>query len=85
MLATLRSCGVPAGFFNAISGMYFMVTVWATIRGQAFFAFLVQSGVLQGCPLSGTLFVISFDRVPVCVRVCTSRSKKLRGETPEAL
>ena len=46
---------------NAIKNLYENNRGFSSIGGMQLFIFLVLSGVLQGCPLSGSLFVICMD------------------------
>ena len=43
---------------NFIFAIYFFNYVSVEADGEFFFSFIVSSGVLQGCSLSGTLFVL---------------------------
>ena len=57
----LECVGIPERFFDAILASYKLSRTYMNIQSGPNFKFMVLSGVLQGCPLSGTLFVISVD------------------------
>ena len=46
--------GTPIGFRMVIRAMYFLNSAWVMSDASVEFAFWILSGVLQGCPLSGT-------------------------------
>ena len=66
LLAVLQHSSVPRGFFNAIKTLYSGTKGFCNIGGISQFVFMVLSGVLQGCPLSGTLLVIAMDPIMFC-------------------
>ena len=59
----LAALGMPNGLVNAIKVLYKGNRGFCNIEGVSKFIFDVLSGVLQGCPLSGTLFVIVMDPI----------------------
>jgi len=59
--AVLVAIKVPTGLLNVFDGLYHTNTAFWNIDGQTRFLFHILSGVLQGCPLSGSLFVIAID------------------------
>jgi hypothetical protein len=61
MFLVLTAIGMPAGIFNVVEANYFFVDTHTTVGQRIVFLFLVRCGVLQGCPLSGTLFAISVE------------------------
>ena len=51
------------GLLDAILSLYRVNKVYMDTRNGVVFMFSVLSGVLQGCPLSGSVFVVAFDPV----------------------
>jgi len=51
----------PSGLFSVVCGLYHKNQAFLGTPDGIVFMFLVLSGVLQGCPLSGSLFVIVID------------------------
>ena len=58
LFLSLFFCGLPIGLLNLITGLYDDCEAYSTTTGTHVLLFKIRSGVLQGCPLSGTLFVI---------------------------
>ena len=58
-----------------ISVFYKDISSWVTNNGLAFKHFYLERGVRQGCPLSGTLFVIAMKLLAQSIR----RSKDIKG------
>jgi len=54
-------CGFPAGFIAIVEANYSLVFMFIALGGQLHMLLLVAAGVLQGCPLSGTLFAVCVD------------------------
>ena len=52
---------MPRGIVNAITLLYRNNKGYGSAKGVIKFLFLISCGVLQGCPLSGSLFVICID------------------------
>ena len=75
LFAVLRSSGAPAGYQQILLCLYTDCQVF--IFGSSFSGpvFTVHSGVLQGCPMSATLFVIAIQP-----HLSLTNSKLLRGE-----
>ena len=57
----LHKIRIPSGFLNAFNSLYNGNESYAFSGGKFQWIFSIKSGVLQGCPLSGTLFVIAID------------------------
>ena len=53
----LKALGVPPGLMRALQAMYRQNEAFISVGGQLFWLFSIRQGVLQGCPLSGSLFV----------------------------
>ena len=63
LFLVLRAIGVPRGLERFLSAMYRQNDAYACVNGALQWLFSVQQGVLQGCPLSGTLFVFCVNIV----------------------
>ena len=57
--AVLGARGFPAGFRVLIESLYYLGFCYLNQQGMVHFLFVILSGILQGCPLSGSLFAIS--------------------------
>ena len=57
----LEICEAPLAFRFIVEGLYFIAFGYMNMLGHLVFFVWFKSGVMQGCPLSGTLFQISFD------------------------
>ena len=53
--------GIPPGAHDLIMGMYCLNLAHSAAGGALIPLFLIFSGVLQGCPLSGFLFADGVD------------------------
>ena len=54
---------IPEGLLNFMKKLYDGNKAFMTVGGVNLFLFMVISSVLQGCPLSGSLFVICMDPI----------------------
>ena len=61
ILAVLKHIKVPRGVLNIFKALYDGNEGFTSIGGLITWMFTVGCGVLQGCPLSGSLFVIAID------------------------
>ena len=61
MFRSFRAACAPTGLLNVLIAVH--AEVWALPVGRlgVNFLYAMSSGVLQGCPLSGTVFAVSFD------------------------
>ena len=57
----LQARGFDLGFWHLVRAIYFLKSSWYKIDGVRHFPYWVRSGVLQGCPLSGLIFVMIMD------------------------
>jgi hypothetical protein len=57
----LEICGAPWWFVTFVGILYAYNPAYSVSEEGVVFLFDITSGVLQGCPLSGTLFVIIID------------------------
>ena len=60
----LAAAQLPDGIINFFKALYTNNHVFANIDGEFIWLFEALSGVLQGCPASGTLFVIGINPCP---------------------
>ena len=59
MFCTIEVLGAPAGFQHFFDGLYFMNVSYGDTSVGHIYLLTVFSGVLQGCPSSGSLFALS--------------------------
>ena len=57
----LGACGANEALINFVKALYDNVKVYVQYDGKMHFAFFARSGVLTGCPLSASLFVIALN------------------------
>ena len=57
----LKTINIPTGMLNAFSTLYSGHEGFGKVGGILRWLFSVKCGILQGCPFSGTLFVIAID------------------------
>ena len=58
----LDVCELSVGMFSICTSMYWLAQGVGRLCGlQTMFLYWIWSGVLQGCPLSGSLFVLAID------------------------
>ena len=65
IFATLISFMLPAGFIAAVRILYAFDPVCVSLEEGLFLSFLLTSGILRGCPISGALFDIAIDRLRI--------------------
>ena len=58
---TLEITGIDPGFIQVVKTFYTSNNHLLKMRGELFPGAVVESGVRQGCPLSGLLFAICVD------------------------
>lgn len=63
MLEALARGGFHGGQCAFVAGLYADASVWVGITGDQEMLYWVRSGIVQGCPLSGLLFVVTVDPV----------------------
>ena len=61
LFAALRAAGAPIGFYLAICALYDGSRVVTPDGPRTELFCMILAGILQGCPLSGTLFIIAVD------------------------
>ena len=57
----LRACKIPEHVIAALMQLYFFNIHFFQGTSGLFFAFVAESGVRQGCPLSSVVFVLATD------------------------
>ena len=57
----LVAAGLPTGLINFFRALYHNNRCFATFDGEVIFLYKILSGIIQGCPASGTVFVICVD------------------------
>ena len=75
----LRALQVPKGLLSAMQAMYDGNEAFVEIGGQLIWLFSIEQGVLQGCPLSGTLFVFCVNVVLKMLDVAVGPGGSLRA------
>jgi hypothetical protein len=77
IFAVLEFYGFPTGLLLFFRQLYNNNVCYATIEGQRVLLYTILSGILQGCPASGSLFVLAVDPFyrMVKARIAGSRSK----------
>ena len=61
LFKSLAAAGASVELMNFVKALYISVRVFVSVKSQLKHAFFARSGVLTGCPLSATLFVIAMD------------------------
>ena len=61
--AVLARTGLPQGYLTFIESRYFGPRGFASVQGSKQFLFYLQSGVMQGCPLSGSVWALAMDPI----------------------
>ena len=62
IFAVLGAVGASMKLMHFLEALYYSNNqCFANFDGKQFFLFCIESGILQGCPLSGSLFVIATD------------------------
>ena len=59
----LKHYNIPDGLYNFFISLFFDVAAYTSSSGIHRFLFLIESGVIQGDPLAGVLFVLVLDPV----------------------
>ena len=63
IFAILYIRNIPESYVNVVRGIYFMNATYISMTVAVEFFCWICSGVLHGCPLSGTLFALAVDPV----------------------
>ena len=61
IFTVLEAVGGSPQLMRFLHALYANNRCFANFDGKQFFLFIIESGILQGCPLSGSLFVIAAD------------------------
>lgn len=57
----LNAIGLPEGLINYFRALYVDNTCYGCFDGELIFLYNILSGIIQGCPASGTIFVLVVD------------------------
>ena len=77
IFAMLRICLVPESYISVIEMLYHMNSTYVRCNGALRYMCSISAGVLQGCPLSGSLFAIAID--PILARMARVLERGKRG------
>ena len=61
LFKVIEKQGMPEGMRNVVKALYSNCKAFMRTPSGLHFLFVILSGVLQGCPFSGTLFVLVLD------------------------
>ena len=61
VLLAVQAYQLPLGLVELIRGIYFMNMAYLQVKGTFIYLYMIVTGVLQGCPLSGMIFDIGLD------------------------
>ena len=75
MIKTLGKVGIEGAFLNIIKAIFKRLTANIILNGQKLRAFLIRSGIRQGCPLSPLLFNIVLEVLATAIR----QEKEIKG------
>ena len=68
MIKTLQKAGIEGTHLNIIKTIYDKPTASIILNGEKLKAFLLKSGIRQGCPLSPLLFNIVLEVLATAIR-----------------
>jgi hypothetical protein len=63
IMCVFRARGFPAGFCNLLLALYHLNVCYIKLPSGYEYLYLIFTGVLQGCPLSGLVFAVSIDPI----------------------
>jgi hypothetical protein len=61
IFAVLTRMGIPSYFIHAVRQLYTDCSAMLLFNGAELDSILIESGIKQGCPLSGSLFALAID------------------------
>ena len=61
LFLTLTAMHFPIGYINHVKNLYSNNHAYYKQDGNSTFIFIIVTGILQGCPLSGLLFAVAID------------------------
>jgi hypothetical protein len=61
LFAVVNALGFPLGFQSLTEMLYFLSATFFHVAGQYLFLYWNLCGIMQGCPLSGSLYAASLD------------------------
>ena len=65
---TLEAIGIPLGLVNYFRALYHSNRCFGCLSGNAIFLYEILSGIIHGCPASGTIFLIVVDPFLRCLK-----------------
>ena len=68
MIKTLQKMGVEGTCLNVVKTIYDKLIENITLNGEKLWAFLLRSGIRQGCPLSPLLFNLVLEVLTIAIR-----------------
>ena len=71
----LERSGIPTGLINLVKALYTQVAAHSAESRERLFWIL--SGILQGCPLSGSLFIIAINPMLLALRQLSPDSSRM--------
>ena len=75
MVKALQKMGIEGTYLNIVKAIYDKPTAKIILNGEKLKAFLLRSGIRQGCPLSPLLFNIVLEVLPTAIR----EEKEIKG------
>ena len=87
MIKTLQKAGIEGTYLNIIKAIHDKPTANIILNGEKLKAFLLKSGIRQGCPLSPLLFTIVLKVLATAIREIkrNKRNPKWRNEVKLSL
>eukprot|EP00959_Pyramimonas_sp_CCMP1952_P076173 1591528-Pyramimonas_sp.AAC.1 len=55
----LRTLSLPPPLYAFLETIYSEVSCWGQIGSTVIFRFMIESGIIQGCPASGALYAVA--------------------------
>ena len=70
----LEAIGLPRGLTNYFKSLYADNNCYGCFDGKLLFLYVIKSGIIQGCPASGTIFVLVLDPFLRLLKACLTGS-----------
>ena len=77
MIKTLNKVGIEVKYLNILKAMCDKPTASVILNSEKLKAFLLRSGIRQGCPLSSFLLNIALEVLATVIRQEKEKSSKL--------